>query len=416
MLAAAGCEPDHFGYWWKWFPERVRPRAPEWVLDGDMVVVGAPSWFPVWMSGQDPLRVTRDDRCKQYGEYAADVDLVLRLYSGLVSLPPNLRYMDEFLAMLRRQPLSQHHDGRANMSEQGVAASVFGRLGAVPIPLSEFPFANALKRSLSRGPKVPPSKNRVPSALRRFPLASAVRKLLKHRDHARQYGHGSKSLLDGGAADDRPWGYHFARAFVGRNQHFERLVADGAIYWQHDDPSPQKRCTWMRSRGQWGREGWSMHPACVDRVAALAEAYDDKPVLELGTSRGYLAAVLAGYGCRVVTVDHEDRGARRNLDGLEVKVVRSDGAAFLSRTPALYSLIVVDLHGNDVATWQALWPKLKPRLDRSGTLVLYNSHLWKMPEWHDQTGLLWVAQNALDGMSQQVFAEPLPGMIICRHE
>jgi hypothetical protein len=36
LLDQAGCEPENFGYWWKWFPERVRPEAPEWILDGDM--------------------------------------------------------------------------------------------------------------------------------------------------------------------------------------------------------------------------------------------------------------------------------------------------------------------------------------------------------------------------------------------
>jgi hypothetical protein len=58
----------------------------------------------------------------------------------------------------------------------------------------------------------------------------------------------------------------------------------------------------------------------------------------------------------------------------------------------------------------------KTHLDRSGKMVLYNSHLWKIPEWHDQTGLMWVAQNALDGMVQQVFEEPPPGMIICGYD
>jgi hypothetical protein len=157
VLLAAGCDPDHFGYWWKWFPERVRPAAPEWVLDGDMVIVGPPSWFSAWKSGQDPSRmtqelgldslpVTQDDRCKYYGEYAAHVDWTSGLYSGLVSLPPNLRYMEECLAVLRRQPLLSGHNGRENMSEQGVVAAAFATLGALPIPLSEFPFAFDFKK------------------------------------------------------------------------------------------------------------------------------------------------------------------------------------------------------------------------------------------------------------------------------
>jgi len=409
VLLAAGCDPDHFGFWWKWFPERVRPAAPEWVLDGDMVIVGPPSWFSAWKSGQDPLRMTKDDRNTQYGEYVAHVDLTTRLYSGLVSLPPNLRYMDECLAILRGQPLLSPHDGRKNVSEQGVVAAAFGRLGAIPIPLSEFPFANALQGSISYGPRRR-KKIQLPSALEKIPFARALNQLLKF---------GEKTRLRIARTFDRrerPWGYHFARAFVTHNQHFERLVAQGTIHWQKDYSSPRKRFAWMRNNAQWGREGWSMHPTCVARVATLACTYDGKPVLEIGTSRGYVAAVMAACGCRVTTVDRVDRGARKNLDGLGVNAVVSDASAFLSASQNNYSLIVVDLHGNDAATWQELWPKLRLQLDRSGKMVLYNSHLWKIPEWHDQTGVAWVMQNASDGMVQQVFEDPLPGMIICAYE
>src|SRR4029079_10549715 len=106
----------------------------------------------------------------------------------------------------------------------------------------------------------------------------------------------------------------------------------------------------MRNRGQWGREGWSMHPTCVDRVAALAKSYAGKAALEIGTSRGYLAAVIAGYGCKLTTIDHEDRGARQNLEGLDVAVLVSDAGAFLSQTQTLYSLLTVDLHGTTTRT------------------------------------------------------------------
>ena len=58
MLMAAGCPVDAFGYWWKWFPERVRPAAPEWILDGDMVITGKPSWFDGWCAGTDRLRIS----------------------------------------------------------------------------------------------------------------------------------------------------------------------------------------------------------------------------------------------------------------------------------------------------------------------------------------------------------------------
>ena len=32
ILTKAGCSENNFGYWWKWFPERVRPYAPEWIV------------------------------------------------------------------------------------------------------------------------------------------------------------------------------------------------------------------------------------------------------------------------------------------------------------------------------------------------------------------------------------------------
>ncbi len=60
-LDLAGCPPERFGYWWKWFPARVRPLAPEWVLDGDQTIVGKPPWFDVWAAGYDVVRVSQDD-------------------------------------------------------------------------------------------------------------------------------------------------------------------------------------------------------------------------------------------------------------------------------------------------------------------------------------------------------------------
>src|SRR5664279_6604413 len=101
-LSAAGCPPEHYGYWWKWFPERTRENAPEWILDGDMVITGAPTWFKPWAQGHDVCRVTQDDRWPLeglYGSYVAFVDERQRLYSGLISLPPRLRFMHEIEAV-----------------------------------------------------------------------------------------------------------------------------------------------------------------------------------------------------------------------------------------------------------------------------------------------------------------------------
>lgn len=372
LLADAGCAPARYGYWWKWVPERVRPDGPEWILDGDMVVTGRPAWFDAWRAGRDPLRVSQDDRWPPeglYGEYVGAVDTTLRLYSGLVSLPPGLRYMEAVAAVLAERPLAPGHDGCTNMSEQGVIAAAFGALKARPIPLAEFPFARAFEDHIDyglRGPGAP------------------------------------------------PWGYHFGFAFRRENPHFLRLAAEGAVTWRRDAPTDAERYAWLRNDGPWGREGWSMHPVCVDRIAALAKARPG-PALEIGTSRGHLAAVLAAQGCHVTTIDREDRGAAGNLAGLPVTVVRDEAVAHLARDGASYGLIVVDLHGNGEAVWRALWPRLAPRLAPGGTLVLYNSHLWKIEEWREETGLRWLAANGLDGFATEIFEEPAPGMIVCRH-
>ncbi|MCX5726404.1 MAG: class I SAM-dependent methyltransferase [Candidatus Saganbacteria bacterium] len=41
--------------------ERIRPNAPEWILDGNIVITSKPPWFDGWIRGIDPLRVTHDD-------------------------------------------------------------------------------------------------------------------------------------------------------------------------------------------------------------------------------------------------------------------------------------------------------------------------------------------------------------------
>ena len=371
VLLSAGCVPNRFGYWWKWFPERIRIAAPEWVLDGDMVVTAAPDWFEAWRYGFDKLRVSQDDRYLEgrYGEYGSQVGQSLRLYSGLVSLPPHLRYISDMLAVLKSQPLAPKHNGCENMSEQGVMAAAFTRLGATAIPLSEFPFARAFEDFIDYGLKGPAP---------------------------------------------RVWGYHFGNAFRRNNPHFERLCAEGILFSQHE-PSLEDCFVWLRNFGQWGRPGWSMHPDCTRKISALASRYAGRPTLEIGTSRGHLTAILASRGCSVTTLDAEDSGAKQNLEGLDVEIVQGEATEFLSRETRIFDFITVDLHGNGDATWRRLWPHLKPRLSRAGTMVLYNSHLWKIREFRNETGLRYVADNCLFDFSTEVFEDPLPGMIVCRY-
>jgi len=192
LLSTAGCLPEQYGYWWKWFPERVRPNAPEWILDGDMVITDKPTWFENWIKGLDPVRVTQDDRWPpegMYGRYVEHVDLKLKLYSGLISLPPGVSYANKISEVLAAQPLMYGHNGCRDMCEQGVIAAAFQKIGVKPIPLYEFPFGRAFE---------------------------------DHIDYGIQ---GNKGLA---------WGYHFGHAFRSVNRHFERLTEERVIFSKSD--------------------------------------------------------------------------------------------------------------------------------------------------------------------------------------
>ena len=121
------------------------------------------------------------------------------------------------------------------------------------------------------------------------------------------------------------------------------------------EPPPLERFRWLRNGGQWGTPGWSMHPVCVERIAAFAQSYAGRRILEVGTSRGYLAAIMTAYGGLVTTVDQVDRGAVHNLREMGAKVVLSDGAAFLQRAVDKFALVVVDLNDNGQKVWRTLW-------------------------------------------------------------
>jgi hypothetical protein len=283
ILSSSGCPPEHYGYWWKWFPERVRKNAPEWILDGDMVITGVPRWFDDWLKGSDVLRVSQDDLWpaeQMYGNYASYVDIDLKLYSGLISLPPGMTYMDQFCSVMTLQPLNDGHDGRRDMCEQGVVAAAFQRLNAQPIPLYEFPFARAFENHIDFGAKG-------------------------------NIGH--------------VWGYHFGNAFRRNNPHFYRFTSVGIIFSKREGTLIEQ-FRWLENFGQWGVPGWAMPDECVNIICKKAAAFVGKDVLELGTSRGRFAGMLATIGCRVTALDHQDRGAAQNLEGLNVNVIQQDAA------------------------------------------------------------------------------------------
>lgn len=370
-LYLAGCPAEHYGYWWKWFPARIRPHAPEWILDGDQVVVARPSWFDDWAAGYDVMRVSQESAGRDllHGQYDRHVDRDLKLYSGLLSLPPNVDFFAPMQALLDSEPLVPPHDGRYDCSEQGCFAAAFKGKTFEPIALHEFPFAATWSPDLIFG-----ETGRLQA----------------------------------------PWGYHFAGSFVKANEHFARMIGSGEIYWQAHEPNAVDRVVWLRNFGQWGREGWSMQPAHVAAIDECSRALRGQRVLEIGTSRGQLAALMAGNGCLVTTVDREDRGARRNLEGLSVTVEVADAAEYLAASAAPFALVVVDLHGNDEAVWRRLWPLVSRNVAPAGLLLLYNSHLWRIPEFRAETGLRWVMDTQLAGWSVEVRDQPPPGMLICR--
>jgi hypothetical protein len=227
LLVRAGCHPKQFGYWWKWFPDRVRPAAPEWVLDGDMVITGRPDWFDNWRGGADGPRLSQDNRSRLaeiHGHYANLVDPATCFYSGLASLPPGVSPTDALAHVLEGQPLRAGHDGQRDMCEQGVVAAAFQRLEATPIPLYEFPFARAFEDFIDYG-------------------------------------------LEGEVG--RVWGYHFGNAFRRANPHFERLCAEGVVF---ANPSEDiyDRFNWLGGEGPWGIPGWSTSPAHGRNIANRA--------------------------------------------------------------------------------------------------------------------------------------------------
>jgi predicted O-methyltransferase YrrM len=364
VLTEANCPPEHFGYWWKWFPERVRPNAPEWILDGDMVITAKPTWFDLWHSGKDPIRITQDDLCPatgMYGKYVSHVDLDLKLYSGLISLPPKVTYIDQFLEVLQKQSLAIPHDGRKDMCEQGVVAAAFQEFAVLPIPLYEFPFGRAFE------------------------------------------GH-----IDYGVQGDQGqvWGYHFGNSFILDNPHFHRLTKAGIIYSKPKKSwliqlrhlanfsgerirNLSERFLWLGNIGQWGIPGWAISDDIAMIICREAYAYAGKEVLELGTSRGHLSAMLASLGCKLTTIDHQDRGATENLAGLKVKVIVEDAVQFLINTDQQFDCIVVDVHGNTPKDWARLQEPLMTRLKPGGKLIIDNVALYEIPEWKEETGVQW---------------------------
>ena len=368
-LVRAGCHPDHFGYWWKWFPDRVRPQAPEWILDGDMVITGRPDWFDTWRSGRDVTRLSQDNRTAPsniFGQYAHLVDPTRGFYSGLASLPPGVSPSAAFAEVLDREPLHAGHHGQHDMCEQGVVAAAFQSLQATPIPLYEFPFARAFEDFVDYG-------------------------------------------LEGDRG--RVWGYHFGNAFRRPNPHFERLSAAGTLFNSPPD-DPFARFHWLGGEGPWGIPGWTMPDANARQVANRARGWAGRRVLEIGTSRGRVSAMLNAVGCRLTTVDRIDRGAAANLAGLDIEVVVAEATAFMNTTHQRFDLIVCDLHGNSPEDWARYSEPLRRCLAHRGSLIISNAALSKVEGWAEETGVAWFLANLPPGWEYSLDTSTVPGLAV----
>lgn len=368
FLIDAGCPPENFGYWWKWFPERVRPDAPEWILDGDMVITGKPDWYKQWKEGGDVVRLSQDDAENPsiYGEYSGLVDLELMLYSGLVSLPPKCRYMSLITEVLASQPLSQGHNGKKDMDEQGVITATFQKLNALPVPLYEFPFCRAFQNYIDYGLK---------------------------------------------GDQGKAWGYHFGNSFIMANTHFEQLTAENKVFLKACSTMIEK-FKWLGNYGQWGVPGWSMNEDATEIILEYATLFAGKEVLELGTSRGRLTAMLANLGCLVTTVDHHNRGATDNLNGLSVTVVVDDVLHFMSTSTKYFDLVICDIHGNSPRDWKKYSRPLKGLVINGSTLIINNYLLNKIPEWHEETGVKWFLKQLPHKWSVTLYDSIIPGIVV----
>ena len=368
LLHEAGCPTEDFGFWWKWFPERVRVNAPEWILDGDMVITARPDWFEDWKAGRDQVRVSQEETTDEtsYGEYSSQINHQLKLYSGLISLPPKATYMKQVADLLKAKPLQRFHNGRINRSEQGVMVTALQHLDPLPIPLHEFPFA--------------------------FPGAT-------------EFDFGKSKIRD------RVWGYHFARSFVVRNEHFHELVDRGDIY-SEVNPTPINKYRWLSGgSGQWGIPGWGMKNTLLDVFRENAKVYAPGTALELGTSRGRMAAVLADAGLSVTTVDHQDRGAGLNLKDLDVKVVIDEALNFLINTTQSYDVICIDLHENSIETWKKLWRYLPERLNIGGAIIINNLYLAELEIWHHEKGVAHLVENLDSSWISEVLSLDSPAVV-----
>lgn len=191
-------------------------------------------------------------------------------------------------------------------------------------------------------------------------------------------------------------------------------LSDGVSRLTLEEPIGIHKYQWLGGSGQWGVPGWTSSLGFMASLYDFAKSFKGKQVLELGTSRGKLSAMLNDLGCLVTTVDQHDRGASSNLAETFVNVVQSKADDFLKNSEITYDLIVVDVHGNSPSYWQALGPLLIKRLSPNGVLFMNNYTLYLMSEWRDETGVYEFVQGLSEAWQVKTDLTCLPGWAIAQ--
>jgi protein-L-isoaspartate O-methyltransferase len=149
-------------------------------------------------------------------------------------------------------------------------------------------------------------------------------------------------------------------------------------------------------------------------ILRLAKPYLGRSVLEIGTSRGRLTALLAEAGLRITTLDREDRGAAANLAGLPVTVLREELVQYLSPSDKTFDLVVVDLHGNTAADWNRYHASLIASVAPGGMMLINNATLNTVQGWQEETGVSWFLANLPADWTHHVMTNPAPGLAVVR--
>ena len=155
-----------------------------------------------------------------------------------------------------------------------------------------------------------------------------------------------------------------------------------------------------------------MPDANARQVANRARGWAGRRVLEIGTSRGRVSAMLNAVGCRLTTVDRIDRGAAANLAGLDIEVVVAEATAFMNTTHQRFDLIVCDLHGNSPDDWARYSEPLRRCLALRGSLIISNAALSKVEGWAEETGVAWFLANLPPGWEYSLDTSTVPGLAV----